>query len=249
MSIRAMSQVWDHFPRGGSDMLVVLALADWCNDLGESLHPSIGAIATKCRLSEWQARRIVHQLIDNGFLEVIGNEFGGAPGTTRQYRLRLDRISAETPGVDATPTASACDSPTASADATPGADARAGAGARDGWRPCSETASTHASQTIIEPSVTTKRTRTSKKASNEVKAKTSLPEDFAISEGVRKWAHSNGHQNLEAHFEYFVDTVRANGNRYIDWDAAFKKAVRSDWAGLSRRQFGRSGDANARFAN
>lgn len=122
MSIRAMSQVWDRFPRGGSDMLVALALADWCNDVGESLHPSIGAIATKCRLSEWQARRLVHQLIDDGFLEVIGNEFGGAPGTTRKYRLRLDRISSATPGVDATRTTSA--------DAPPGVDARAGAHAR-----------------------------------------------------------------------------------------------------------------------
>ena len=241
MSIRAMSQVWDRFPRGGSDMLVALALADWCNDVGESLHPSIGAIATKCRLSEWQARRLVHQLIDDGFLEVIGNEFGGAPGTTRKYRLRLDRISSTTPGVDATRTPSA--------DATPGVDARAGTSARDGWRPCTETASTHASQTIIEPSVTTKSTRASKNRSKSTNGKTQLPEGFAISAGVRKWAMENGHKNLEAHLEYFIDTIRAKGSRYVDWDAAFKTAVRADWAGLSRRQQGRHGGTEANFAN
>jgi len=142
MSIRVMTSVWDHFPTGGSEMLVALALADWCNDAGASLHPSIHSIATKCRLSDAQARRIVHQLIENGLLEVIGNEFGGAPGSSRQYRIRLDRL-----------TASTSVTPTASADVTPSMDARASTHARDGLHPCAETASTHASQTVIEPSV------------------------------------------------------------------------------------------------
>lgn len=117
MSIRAMSLVWEHFPRGGSEKLVALALADWCDDDGRSLHPSMRAVAKKCVLSEAQARRIVHQLIDDGFLEVVGNEHGGAPGATRQYRLRLDRLTANT-------------------DATPGMDARANARARDGLHGC-----------------------------------------------------------------------------------------------------------------
>jgi uncharacterized phage protein (TIGR02220 family) len=138
MSIRVMSAVWDHFPRGGSEMLVALALADWCNDAGASLHPSIHAIAVKCRLSDAQARRIVHQMIDTGLLEVVGNQFGGPPGASRQYQFRIDRLTTVT---NATPTPIADVSPTASTHA------------RDGLHPCTQTPSTGVSQTIIEPSV------------------------------------------------------------------------------------------------
>jgi len=144
MSIRVMSIVWDHYPRGGSEMLVALALADWCNDAGAYLHPSIHTIAEKCRLSDWQARRLVHQMIDSGLLEVVGNQFGGAPGASRQYRFRVDKLTTSvnaTPSTDATPTPSANASPTASTHA------------RDGWHPCTSTPSTGASLTIIEPPV------------------------------------------------------------------------------------------------
>jgi len=106
-----------------------------------------------------------------------------------------------------------------------------------------------ATQTVIEPSITVKRTHTSKNRPKSANGKIPLPEGFAISEGVRKWAKANGHQNLEAHFEYFIDTVQANGNVYANWDAAFKKAVANDWAGLNRRYSSRYADAAARFEN
>ena len=47
-----MSFVWDGFPASGSEMLVMLALADWCNDEGGSLHPSMRAVAGRFRLSD-----------------------------------------------------------------------------------------------------------------------------------------------------------------------------------------------------
>ncbi|MCT7295194.1 helix-turn-helix domain-containing protein [Ralstonia sp. CHL-2022] len=238
MSLRAMSRVWDRFPRGGSHMLVALALADWCDDDGRSLYPSIKKVAAKCRLSAVQARRIVHDLIEDGYLEVIGNAAGGAPGCSRQYLFRLDRLTAI---ADETRTAIASD--------TPVAGDRPLTQDRDGSHGRSETTLTDESLTIIYPSVTTKSTRTSKSRSKSVNGKTQLPEGFAISEGVRKWAKENGHKNLDAHLEYFIDTIRAKGSRYVDWDAAFKTAVRADWAGLSRRQQGRHGGTEANFAN
>lgn len=230
MSLRAMTQVWDRFPRGGSHMLVALALADWCDDDGRSLYPSIKKVAAKCRLSAVQARRIVHDLIEDGYLEVIGNAAGGAPGCSRRYLFRIDRL-----------TDIASDTPIAG-DRTPMQD-------RDDSHGRSETPITGESQTVIEPSITVKRTHTSKNRPKSANGKIPLPEGFAISEGVRKWAKANGHQNLDGHFAYFVDTVQANGNRYIDWDAAFKKAVAKDWAGLNRRYSGRYADAAARFEN
>lgn len=92
MSVRIMSLVWDKFPSGGSEMLVLLAMADWCNDNGLSLHPSNEAVAEKCRISKVQAQRIIKSLTDDGWLAVIGNKFGGAPGSTKQYRLCIERF-------------------------------------------------------------------------------------------------------------------------------------------------------------
>ncbi len=44
MSIRIMSKVWDAFPGGGSDLLALLALADWSDDEGRC-WPSMASIA------------------------------------------------------------------------------------------------------------------------------------------------------------------------------------------------------------
>lgn len=135
MSIKVSSLVWDKFPRGGSEMLCMLAMADWSNDKGGSIHPSIGALARKMRVSESQARRTLHKLIDEGFISVVGNEFGGAPGSTRQYVIHLDRID------------------TGSTDATPSVDARASMDAQRRVAPMRKTGSTDATQSVIEPSV------------------------------------------------------------------------------------------------
>lgn len=60
-----------------------------------------------------------------------------------------------------------------------------------------------------------------------------LPEGFAISERVRKWAIDKGHSRLDEHLENFVSTARAKAYQYADWDEAFMKAVRENWAKLS----------------
>lgn len=121
-----MSLVWDHFNRGGSEKLCMLALADWCNDKGESLHPSIDAIAQRICVHRRNVQRILHAFIGEGLLEVVGNVQGGAPGQTRQYRLRLDLIAAMKPatgGKDVTPTGGISttrkEQPTGDASATP----------------------------------------------------------------------------------------------------------------------------------
>lgn len=156
MSIKVMTSVWDGFPASGSELLAMLALADWCDDNGGSLYPSIKAIAKKIRVSESQARRIVRGFESDGFISVIGNKNGGAPGATRHYRLNVAKLRAlaaekerETGSMDATP----------SVDATPGTDATPSMDARDGLHGCArrvapmrETAGMDASQTTIEPS-------------------------------------------------------------------------------------------------
>ena len=137
MSIRIMSKVWDFYPGGGTDLLALLALADWSDDEGRC-YPSMSAISKKIRLSRSQAQRIVHSLIDADFVRVIGNEFGGAPGASRQYQIILERLTGSTGA-------------TGSVHATGRTDAQ------DGSHGCAETGSTGATQTTIEPSLTTSK--------------------------------------------------------------------------------------------
>ncbi|WP_313838082.1 hypothetical protein [Cupriavidus sp. SZY C1] len=66
-------------------------------------------------------------------------------------------------------------------------------------------------------------------------AKVSLPDNFAISERVRRWAAEKGHGQLDAHLESFVGKCRANGYQYIDWDDAFMTAIREDWGKIRGR--------------
>jgi hypothetical protein len=63
--------------------------------------------------------------------------------------------------------------------------------------------------------------------------KTKLPDDFEISDDIRRWATEKGHGQLEARLEHFVGYCRANGKTYLDWDQAFQNAVRDDWAKLN----------------
>ena len=61
-----------------------------------------------------------------------------------------------------------------------------------------------------------------------------LPENFTISSKVRQWAEIKGYNNLEAHFENFIEQAEAKGYMYASWDAALRKAIREDWAGLKK---------------
>jgi len=63
-----------------------------------------------------------------------------------------------------------------------------------------------------------------------------LPDDFSISDRVKAWAEKNGQSRLKEHFDSFVLTAKARGYVYLDWDSAFMKAVRENWAKLPQEQ-------------
>lgn len=79
------------------------------------------------------------------------------------------------------------------------------------------------------PPIRTEQNRTEKKEPTKT---TALPKDFSISDGVRSWAEKRGHRRLNAHLEHFIDKAKAKNYRYADWDAAFKTAIRQNWAGV-----------------
>lgn len=56
-----------------------------------------------------------------------------------------------------------------------------------------------------------------------------LPEDFGISEGVKTWAAGKGFTRLDDHLDAFREYALSRGKTYVDWDSAFKRAIREDW--------------------
>jgi DNA-binding transcriptional MocR family regulator len=80
--------------------------------------------------------------------------------------------------------------------------------------------------------------------------RTTLPDGFSISESVSNWAVENGHDRLEKRLAHFVGYVTANGKTYADWDAAFRNAIRDNWARLPERSSGNGAVGHdARYVN
>ena len=215
MSIKVMSLVWDYFNNSGSEKLVMLAMADWCNDTGGSLHPSMATIAKKTCVSECQARRTIHSLINQGFLSVVGNLNGGDPGKSRQYQVNLLLL---TPSTDASPTPSTM---TPSTNATPSMDAHIPLAPMHVTPSTddSPTPSTHASLT------TTILPRTTKGTTNNVRSK-QLPDDFKPTDEHFELASKEG-VNLHAEIEKFFDYHKAKGSVMKDWNAALRTWIRN----------------------
>lgn len=249
MSVRAAELVWAHFPDGGNRKLIMLALADYANDDGQKIHPSIATLAAKVCCSEAQARRTLHALIDAGYVHVVGNERGGAPGATRHYRLDLERLRA---GLGARPTGSTDATPTPCSDATrtPGADASplletACMDARDGLHTCAPTGSTDATQTNYR---TVKNQEEHARTPARVLAKRPKREEITFADFCRtcqqggvlpipeddpvfRYAEKVGIPApfLELAWRTFEDRYRVSRKRYRDWRGVFRNAVERNW--------------------
>jgi hypothetical protein len=98
MSVRVMTLVWEKYPAGGSELLLMLALADWANDAGDRIYPSVGTIAKKVRQSERNVQRLLRRIEKSGWLEIVDNKHGGH-GLTRRYRIPLEMVTTCRPSI------------------------------------------------------------------------------------------------------------------------------------------------------
>ena len=91
MSIRIMTQVWERSQHKGSELLLMLALADNANDQGLA-YPSTKTLAKKTRLSNRQVQRLIRVVARSRELEV---SVGTGPRGCSEYRIRLggDKMS------------------------------------------------------------------------------------------------------------------------------------------------------------
>jgi hypothetical protein len=257
MSVRVMDIVWRNYPKGGSHLLALLALADWGDDNG-MCYPSMTAIAQKVRLSRPQARRVVHSLIDEGFVSVVGNEAGGAPGMTRKYRINLGRLAG---GADAARRARVMDSAVATGRAGDTGSGDTGSGdtgsagdtgrtdAQDGSHGRAETGITHATQTVIEPSgtVTTREQARAQPMADISKKKSGttlqkfldacaasgekpIPADDPVFDYAAKVGIDE--EMLAICWQEFKSRHLPAAKRQKDWRAHFRNAVHRNWYNL-----------------
>lgn len=237
-----MSTVWAAAIGPPTNKLALLALADWCNNEGGSLHPSQQSIADKVGVSRSQAQRIVRGFVEQGLLSVVANQFGGAPGSTPHYRLHLDVIAklprtgrtdaAPTDSVDAIPTGSADATPTdsthatGSAGATGSMDALEGShGSRGRVAPMRQTGSTGATQTTMN------HHRTTKEPSEGARG-TRLPSGWSLPVEWRDWATSarpdlDPSAVADTFADYWVAQPGQKGVR-ADWAATWRNWVRKE---------------------
>lgn len=88
MSVRVISQVIEASAHAGSELLMLVVLADYSDDAGNS-YPAVASLARKCRMSPRNANYILTALQASGELRVLKNE--GPKGTNR-YRIMLDQL-------------------------------------------------------------------------------------------------------------------------------------------------------------
>ena len=239
-----MTLVWDRFPGSGSSLLAMLAFADWANDEGSNIHPSMATLANKIRLTPRQARRVVHELIDQGFIEVVANPNGGAPGTTRHYRILLENLQASERRHEPEETGDTGDRGDAG-DRGDTSDRDGGHGRPRRGTPMSANPSistkNHQSTPHNPPrgesgKKSKKRTERTKRPAVCIKTfmheckergeKPIPPEDkvfeYAASVGIpEEWLHLCWLEFVERNIE--------SGKRYKDWRQVFRNCVRSNW--------------------
>jgi hypothetical protein len=102
MSVRIMTIVWQHFPDGGLALLTMLALADFGNDQGKSIHPSVPTLGKKIRHNDRYTRKILRSLEADGWIETISETVGGSRTSTRRYRINTRKLKS-TPVLQDTP--------------------------------------------------------------------------------------------------------------------------------------------------
>ncbi len=101
MSVRVQSKVWEHSAASGHALVVLLKIADNCDDAGTNAWPSLPSLARYCRCSVSTVKRSIRELVALGELEVVhkgGSKRPGFPYAPNLYRVKLERYQVDPSG-------------------------------------------------------------------------------------------------------------------------------------------------------
>ena len=91
MSVRVMAQVWENSRHGGTQLLMLLSIADFADDAGRA-YPSVATLAAKCRVKQRAANYVLRELQASGELAV---QAGRGPRGTNVYRIAVERFGVQ----------------------------------------------------------------------------------------------------------------------------------------------------------
>lgn len=86
MSIKLMTAVLDRYPAGGNELLLALVLADFANDRGDGIWPSVATLSRKTRQSRRTVQGLLRRLEHIGFLVCVRRSIGGK---SNEWRIQL----------------------------------------------------------------------------------------------------------------------------------------------------------------
>ena len=93
MSIVVMSEVWKKSQHSGSELLMLLAIADFSDDHGKA-YPSVSTLSNKCRMSRRNVQYVINNLKGSGELTVAIKK-GPPPKFPNLYRINLNALQVQ----------------------------------------------------------------------------------------------------------------------------------------------------------
>ena len=216
MSVATMARVWATSSHSGTELLMLLAIADFSDDDGRA-YPAVATLAKKCRMTDRNARLILANLRDSGELVV---RFGEGPKGANQYQI-----------ADPLKGASA---PLKNSSALKPASAPPEAGFRNPLKPASAKPSVNHQE---PPEGKKRRSRSVEKTFSDWIADVRASGEKPISDYLPVWDYCEGIglpvEFVELAWLKFRDRYSSDANfkakRYADWRRAFLNAVRDNW--------------------
>lgn len=93
MSVRCITRVLDSSQHAGSELLMLVVLADYSDDDGNS-YPAVASLARKCRMTRRNGNYVLNALQASGELRALKNK---GPRGTNRYRIMLDALGPPPP--------------------------------------------------------------------------------------------------------------------------------------------------------
>ena len=91
MSVRTMARVWELSRHSGTDLLMLLAIADFADDEGNA-YPAVSTLATKCRMKPRNCQYLLRSLEVSGELSIVLN---AGPYGANLYRINLAALGVQ----------------------------------------------------------------------------------------------------------------------------------------------------------
>ena len=91
MSVLSMARVWESSQHAGSELLMLLAIADFSDDDGNA-YPAVATLAAKCRMKPRNCQYILRALEESGELSIRTNK---GPAGSNLYRINFGALGVQ----------------------------------------------------------------------------------------------------------------------------------------------------------